>query len=540
MDDSGQPAEQTFASYLAKALIAKKGYRPGTVPEARTLFAHCDAVLTLADGLTMAIVGIVDLEANPSRRFGLGKEELDRIGTDCLRYTGRSAGGKLPVRITIIEVGAAPLPPGEREHLMPLKTKSPFSKVLISAVALDLSMQELWTNAPLRTRALRWFMKGLMAKPRLADADLTPKPVAALPDNRPLSLTYGLLAVLLAVYACEYVFRIGPGSGFLDPGITTLAALGALDKLQVFEEGQWWRLFSAPLLHGGPLHILFNGVALFFAGVVLENVIGRAWFAGVFAVSAVSGSAMSLLINADSLISVGASGAIMGLFAAAFAVAYRYPEGSPMRSYLVSGSLRVLIPSMLPLFGGLTGEKIDYAAHLGGAIGGAAVGALLVLVWRREAPLPPLKALAWALSAGFLFGAAYSGVQITKGYAAYDLSSDLIPAQEMPQDAAGAKEKSASLAASYPHDPRSHMYRALALMDARDYAGAEREWKAALSEDKMLRLFFKPELEEFIRANLAGVQKDSGKGAEAIATAKPLCSKKSEIRDALANEGLCP
>jgi rhomboid protease GluP len=540
VNGSGQSTEQTFASYLAKALIAKKGYQSGTVPEARELFAHCDAVLTLADGVSLAIIGIVDLEADPSRRFGLGKEELERIGKDCLRYTGSPGGRKLPVHITIIEAGAAPLNHGEREHLVPLKSKSFFSKVQISALALDLSTQELWTNAPFRTHVLRWFITDLMAKPRLTDADLAPKPVAAPPEDRPLSLTYGLLAVLLAVYACEYIFRIGPVSGFMNPGIRTLQALGALDKWQVLQDDQWWRLFSAPLLHGSPLHILFNGVALFFAGVVLENVIGRAWFAGVFAVSALTGSAMSLLINPDSLISVGASGAIMGLFAAAFAAAYRYPVGSPMRSFLISGSLRVLIPSMLPLFGGLTGEKIDYAAHLGGAIGGAAVGALLVFVWRRDAPLPPLKRLAWALSAAFLLGVAYSGVQIVKGYAAYDLSSNLIPAKETPRDTAAAKKKSSSLAASYPHDPRSHMYRALALMDARDYAGAEREWKAALSEDQMLRLFFNTELEQFIRANLASVQKDNGKKAEALETAKPLCSKKSKLRDALAEEGLCP
>jgi rhomboid protease GluP len=269
-------------------------------------------------------------------------------------------------------------------------------------------------------------------------------------------------------------------------------------------------------------------------------VIGRAWFAGAFAVSAVTGSAMSLLINPDTLISVGASGAIMGLFAAAFAVAYRYPEGSPMRTYLISGSLRVLIPSMLPLFGGLTGEKIDYAAHLGGAAGGAAVGAALVLVWRREAPLPPLRAVAWALVAAYLLGVAYGGVQIANGYAGYDLSSGLIPAQEIPQDTAGVNEKSANLVRSYPRDPRSHMYRALALADAGDHTGAEREWKTALSESRMLHLFFKPDLEEFIRANLASAQKENGKETEAIETAKPLCGKKGEIHDALANEGLCP
>ena len=275
----------------------------------------------------------------------------------------------------------------EKERLKPLRSISPLSKVLISAVAAGPSTRELWTNAAPTARAMLLFIRGLMnqprgdfmTNPRLASTGTMPKPHPVLQSARPLVLTYGLLAALLAVFACEYAFRIGPISG-VAPGINTLAALGALDKALVVEDGQWWRLFSAPLLHGGLIHIAFNGIALFFAGVVLENVIGRAWFAGVFAVSAVTGSAMSLLINPETLISVGASGAIMGLFAAAFAVAYRYPVASPMRTYLISGSLRVLIPSMLPLFGALTGEKIDYAAHLGGAIGGAAVGGLLVLV----------------------------------------------------------------------------------------------------------------------------------------------------------------
>ena len=51
---------ETFADYLAKALIARKGYRRGTVPEARALFSHCDAVLTRANGVTLTIAAIID------------------------------------------------------------------------------------------------------------------------------------------------------------------------------------------------------------------------------------------------------------------------------------------------------------------------------------------------------------------------------------------------------------------------------------------------------------------------------------------------
>ncbi len=539
MYNTGDTGEETFAAYLAKALVAKKGYRPGTVPEAHELFAHCDAVLTRLDGLTVAIVAIVDREADPTRRFGLGREALDKIGTACLRYTGTAGGRKLPVFITVIEAGAAPVPPEEKDRLKTLKSRSLFSKVHISAFTLAASTHELWTNTPMRGRAMRSFLKRLLTAPRLSSAQLMPTPPAAMPERRPLVLTYGLLAALAAVFACEYAFRISPPSGLLDPGIKTLIALGALDKSLVVEDGQWWRLFSAPLLHGGPIHIAFNGVALFFAGAVLENVTGRAWFAAIFAVSALTGAAMSLLINPGSLISVGASGAIMGLFAAAFAAGYRYPAESPMRTFLVSGSLRVLIPSMIPLFGGLTGAQIDYAAHLGGAVGGAVTGALLVVIWRREELLPPYRKLAWTVAAAGLCGVLYSGVQVANGYEGFDLAARLVPDQQIPKDSAGAKAKSANLVEAYPRDPRSHMYRALALMDAGDSAGAEREWSAALAEGKMLQTFFKPELEAFIRANLAAAMKENGKISEAQETARPVCAAKGELRDALAKEGLC-
>ena len=56
----------------------------------------------------------------------------------------------------------------------------------------------------------------------------------------------------------------------------------------------------------------------------------------------------------------------------------------------------------------------------------------------------------------------------------------------------------------------------------------------------MLKTFFKPELEDFLRANLAQTLKENGKEAEALETARPICGKKGEARDALAKDGLCP
>jgi rhomboid protease GluP len=352
-------------------------------------------------------------------------------------------------------------------------------------------------------------------------------------------LTYSLLGALLAAFMGEYLFRVSPQNGPLDPSIETLVALGALDKPLVTESGEWWRLFSAPLLHAGLLHIALNGIALFFAGRVLENVIGRAWFAAVFAVSGLCGASLSLALNPPALVSVGASGAIMGLFAAAFAVSYRYPARSRMRTVLRSTSLCLLIPSMLPFFDRLFGQKVDYAAHIGGAIGGVALGFVLIGIWTRAAPLPPYRALAWILAGAGLCGVLYSGTQIARDYPQAELRPYLIPAGRTGEEPAAWKANSVLLIAFYPRDPRSHKYRALALMDEADYAEAEREWRAALREDKILHMFF-PELEDDIRGNLATTLKENGKEAEAREIARLVCGAKAEIRAGLAKDGLCP
>jgi rhomboid protease GluP len=539
MDPIVAAHSEDLADYITKALIAKKGYRLGTVPEAKELLNYFSAVLTRADGVTMSIVTIVRADDQFWRGISIMKEMLERIGRDCLVYTGRAGYRKLPVSITVLALsgsgtGAA------ADYLAPLQSGTLFSKVMISAIALDARSGQIWTDAPLMTRSLRSFVKDLWNKPRLTEAELRPEPHAPLAARRPLAVTYSLLAITIAIFAAEVLLRLGATRGVLEPNIKTLVALGALDKSLVMGQAQWWRLFSAPLLHGGLIHLALNGLALYFAGAVLENVVGRAWFAAIFAVSAVCGAILSLAINPPNLISVGASGGIMGLFAAAFVLSYRYPKASVMRSVLQSGSLRVLIPSMLPLFDGLFGQKVDYAAHLGGAIGGAALAMLLVLLWAKDKTLPPLRIFAWVIAAAASLCSIYAGTEASKGYAAYSLEDSLIPAKDIPADGAAWKAKSEKLVAAYPLDPRSHMYRALDLMDKGDKAGAEREWRIALGDGTMLRHFFKPALEDYIRANLALVLKGSGKENDARDAARPVCGKQGEISGEMIKAGLCP
>src|SRR5215212_1453552 len=47
-------------------------------------------------------------------------------------------------------------------------------------------------------------------------------------------------------------------------------------------DGQWWRLVTATFLHGGLLHILLNGYALYVIGMDLEGLVGKARFAAIY------------------------------------------------------------------------------------------------------------------------------------------------------------------------------------------------------------------------------------------------------------------
>src|SRR5262249_36827140 len=112
--------------------------------------------------------------------------------------------------------------------------------------------------------------------------------------------TTGLLLVLFLIFSAEQYFEPAVTPGF-DVGGTTLTALGARDALPAGDKGEWWRVATAPSLHASFLHIASNGAVLLLIGAVLEKLIGRAWLAAPFVVSAFAGAAAALLMNPPDL-----------------------------------------------------------------------------------------------------------------------------------------------------------------------------------------------------------------------------------------------
>ena len=86
------------------------------------------------------------------------------------------------------------------------------------------------------------------------------------------------------------------------------------------QSGEVWRLFTVALVHGGLTHLFFNMFSLLVLGNPVEATLGKARFLIIFFVSLLTGSLSSVYLSSYPYVSVGASGAVFGLFGAFIAM----------------------------------------------------------------------------------------------------------------------------------------------------------------------------------------------------------------------------
>ncbi len=176
-----------------------------------------------------------------------------------------------------------------------------------------------------------------------------------------------------------------------------LGLLLALDKVQL-ANGQLWRLWTDTLVHAPisvmPLHLIMNMYALWLAGPFVERLYGRGWFLAFYLAAAAGGSLASFAFGTDSRFSVGASGAIFGLFGLLIAVQFVHRPILDRASRGFLGQLVALV--ILNFILGLANGTTDNWAHAGGLITGLWLGALfaptlvptLRSLWLRPGPTP--------------------------------------------------------------------------------------------------------------------------------------------------------
>jgi membrane associated rhomboid family serine protease len=154
-------------------------------------------------------------------------------------------------------------------------------------------------------------------------------------------------------------------------------------------EGQWYRLLTAMFLHGSYIHILFNMLSLWWIGGPLEAALGRARYLALYFVSGLAGSALTYLIAAPNLPSLGASGAIFGLFGATAVLMRRL-------RYDMRPVIALLVINLIFTFGW---SNIARQAHIGGLVGGVVVGYAMVHAPRERRALVQYGVCALVLAA---------------------------------------------------------------------------------------------------------------------------------------------
>ncbi|HYX11786.1 MAG TPA: rhomboid family intramembrane serine protease [Candidatus Acidoferrum sp.] len=189
-------------------------------------------------------------------------------------------------------------------------------------------------------------------------------------DSMPM-LTYLIIAVTVVTTFTAWSAMEGNNAGpIYDALELNKAALAS---------GEYWRLFTVTLVHAPPsfgyIHLATNMYALYLVGPIVEQIYGWPRMLMMYLVAAAAASTASFLFTPES--SVGASGAIFGLFGVVFAVSRTHHPMLDRRSRSLIRQVGMLIAINL-VIGFSLGGTIDNAAHIGGLVAGLWLGFLLV------------------------------------------------------------------------------------------------------------------------------------------------------------------
>jgi membrane associated rhomboid family serine protease len=334
---------------------------------------------------------------------------------------------------------------------------------------------------------------------------------------------------LSAVLVTRFLTELRSATDYIaphSPGHFTLLAAGASDRLQVIDHGEWWRLFTATVLHGSPAHLIGNIVTFLTVGFLLEPMIGIGWFSAVYFTGGFAGAVASMMLNGPEALSVGASGAIMATLAALFTLSFH--GGAPRPSLMRRVAAGSLFPALMPAVA-RGGAVTDINAHLGGCLAGAAIAFVLLIAWNDEQDSPPGRSLAAIIAGSWIAMMGWAFAASSHTYAAYAQPGlDYIPPSQMPADIDDMKADSLALVDKYPKDPRAHMFRGLYLLEQRQVSDAEPYFRSAerLGETSPVMT---PEFQDWNRVMLAFTLRVQNREQEAQTIVGPLCATISDL-----------
>ena len=209
-------------------------------------------------------------------------------------------------------------------------------------------------------------------------------------DPRAAPGTYFLMAINIGVY----LWMIFHGVSWNNPSDYALLRFGANQPWLVLHGGEWYRLLTATFVHVGLLHLAANMWCLWNLGILGEPLIGPWGMTAVYMLTGISGNLLSMAWNVCSTIcsttiyafiqiGAGASGAVFGIAGILIvllsnrALPFPWDELRRLRSSVIKfAAINLVIGLSTMVFN--VGVRIDNFAHIGGFLGGLALGVPLV------------------------------------------------------------------------------------------------------------------------------------------------------------------
>lgn len=174
---------------------------------------------------------------------------------------------------------------------------------------------------------------------------------------------YPVTTIILSIQLIMYVWMEIEGS---TRDNLTLIRFGALLNEVPFS-GEYWRYFASVFLHSGFDHLLFNSFSLFVFAPPLERMLGKWKYILFYLGSGFIGNLATVLLfrGPETVVSVGASGAIYGIFAAYLFIALFFKKALDKQSS--STIITIVVVGFIYSF---LIPQVNYYAHIGGFIGG--------------------------------------------------------------------------------------------------------------------------------------------------------------------------
>lgn len=216
-------------------------------------------------------------------------------------------------------------------------------------------------------------------------------------------VTLVLIGINVATYLATLASGGTDGELFRRGAMLSVSALDPANQIMLtgVADGGLWRLITSAFLHQNLLHILFNMYALYIFGPMLERYLGIGRFIAMYLTVALGGSVFVYLLSPERTLTIGASGAIFGLFAVALILLIRQRQNVGFLLVLLA------INAVLSLQGG-----ISWQGHLGGFVTGLVLGAAFGYAPRRwRTPVHyAVFALVWV---GIVAGTALRTLQLS-------------------------------------------------------------------------------------------------------------------------------